>query len=235
MLSALLNGHSSTARQDQLERVVLPFHPEEATPPWEHRESEMFLPQPPDFKIFTIRSCSRDSWPGLSTIRFLSDFYELVTFSIRCSFLSDDVTCQRYMLSQWYTLRDRMIAPKSNLFSPETKLDEILQKAILLFISDERDLQSRHQHVVGLRHLLCDFRIDIYSGPLLGALIWCLVVGSRCTSPGNIRKWYMMQLMRISCPLSLDYYEEVANNLNVILTGLDAARALGNVEQTADS
>lgn len=236
MLSALLNSHSSTARMDQLQRVILPFPlEEETTPPWENHESELFLPQPLDFKIFTIHSPQKDSWPGLSTIRLLSDFYQLVTCSIRYSLLSDDPTCQKHMLSQWYTLRDRLIASEANSFSHETKLDGILQKAIVLFISDELDLQSRHRYVIELRHLLCEFRIDIYSGPLPGALIWCLAVGSRHTSPGTIRKWFMMQLMRIACSLSLDYYEEISNNLNVILTGLDAVRALGNVEQMVDS
>jgi hypothetical protein len=221
---------------DQLERVILYFPPEETTPPWGHRTSELFLTQPPDFKIFTIHPCQKEPWSGPPTIRLLSDFYQLVTFPIRYHLLSDDLACQKYISSEWYILRDRLLmAIKSNSFSHETKLDGILWKAILLFISDELDLNSRHRHVIELRHLLCEFRIDICSGPLPGALIWCLAVGSRHTSPGNIRKWFLMQLMRVACPLSLDYYDEVSNNLNVILTGLDAVRTLGNAERIVDS
>jgi hypothetical protein len=223
------------ARMDQLERVVFHFPPEETTPRWEHRASELLLLQPPDFKIFTIHPYQKDSWSGLSTIRLLSDFYQLVTFPIRYRLLSDDLTCQKHILSEWYILRDRLLmALKTNSFSHETKFDGILQKAILLFISDELDSHSRHRHVIEFRHLLCEFRIEIYSGPLLGALIWCLAIGSRHTSPGSIRKWFMMQLMRVACPLSLDYYDEVSNNLNIILTGLDAVITLGNVERKVD-
>lgn len=217
-------------RMEHLERVVLHFAPEENNPPWNHRERELFLPEPPDFKIFTIYPYPKQPWPKeLCTTSLLSDFYQMATLSIRCHLLSGDPTCQKNMLSQWYTLRDRLIASTSNPFSHETKLDDILRKSILLFISNEPE--SRNRHVIELRQLLCEFRIDIYSGPLLGALIWCLAVGSRHSLPGNTRKWFLMQLMRIACPLSLDYYEYVSNNLNLILTGLDAVRALEDIKQ----
>lgn len=221
-------------RMDRLERVILPSSLEDTTL-WEHSAPELLLPEPPDLKIFTILPCQKNSWPGLSTLRLLSNFYQMVTFSIRYSVLSADLTYREHMLSQWYTLRDRIITLNSDPRFQETKLDSILQKAIHLFVSDELDSQSRHRLVDELRLLLLEFRIEIYGSSLLGALIWCLVVGARRTSPGNVRKWYMMQLMRISCPLSLDYYTEVSNNLNVILTGLDTVGALARVKPMVNS
>jgi len=139
------------------------------------------------------------------------------------------------LLPYWHALRDKIFTLLSDPIYYETKFDEIILKALLLFISYGPDVQTRHRQVAEFRILLREFRIEIYAGPLQGALIWCLTVCARHTPSGNVRKWFMMQLMRLACPLALDYYGEIANNLKLILAGLDSVRSLGSLGQTACS
>lgn len=68
--------------------------------------------------------------------------------------------------------------------------------------------------------------VELYHGPLLGALIWCIVIGARRSDPYRIaltesmRKWFVMQLMRITCPAALDEPANVSQNIDMILAGM---------------
>ncbi|KAK9364576.1 hypothetical protein V1509DRAFT_643537 [Lipomyces kononenkoae] len=190
---------------------------------------QLFLSQPTDFRIFTFKRDQKD-WLNinLSTIRLLSDFHQLVALSIRYHLLYHDPSSQQPTLVHWNFLRDSLVALKSMPFCEETELDRILLNVIILFTSDELDVHSHGESVHELRNLLWNFKVDAYQGPLPGALIWCLAVGARRSSPGSVRKWFMMQLTRISCPSALDDPTGVSHNLDLILAGLDAVGDVKN-------
>lgn len=183
------------------------------------------MSEPTDFKIFTFQCGQRDLWQqkiSLSTIRLLSDFFSLVSLAIRYQHLYKDGLLQQRILSQWQLLRNSLVSLNSIPFRYESELDRILVHAILLFVSDDSDI---HQ----LRSLLLESNVDAYYGPLPGALIWCLVVGARKSPPGSVRKWFLMQLTRITSPSALDNPVEVASNFYMILAGLDAVETIKNL------
>ncbi|KAK9427201.1 hypothetical protein V1505DRAFT_380941 [Lipomyces doorenjongii] len=183
----------------------------------------LFLSQPTDFRIFTFKRDQKDLLKiNFSTIRLLSDFHQLVTLSIRYHLLYHDPSSQQRTLVHWNFLRDSLVALKSMPVCEETELDRILLNAIILSTSDEVDVHSQGESVNKLRNLLWNFKVDAYHGPLPGALIWCLAVGARKSSPGSVRKWFLMQLTRITCPSALDDPTGVSRNLDIILAGLDA-------------
>ncbi|KAK9237980.1 hypothetical protein V1525DRAFT_388009 [Lipomyces kononenkoae] len=217
----------------QLERVIKDFttlpsylHTLNAR---EYGQYGLFLSHPTDFSIFTFKQDQMD-WrkTNLSTIRLLSDFHQLVACSIRYHLLYHDPSRQQRTLIHWNFLRDSLVALKSMPFCEETGLDRILLNAIILFTSDELDVHSQGESVHELRNLLWNFKVDAYHGPLPGALIWCLAVGARKSCPGSVRKWFLMQLTRISCPSALDDPTGVSRNLDLILAGLDAVGDVKN-------
>jgi hypothetical protein len=219
------------ARINQLEKVVRGLS--ELTPslktPSQSKESKygIHLPQPDDFRIFTFQRGQKDLWErkiNISTIRLLSDFFQVVGLSIRYHQLSDNHIEQQQVLTQWHFLRRNLTSLKSMPFYYETDLDRILVHAIVLFFSDDINLDDSANE---LRSLLWESNVDAYYGPLPGTLIWCLAVGARKSPPGSVRKWFLMQLTRTTCPSALGDPMDVSNNLDMILAGLDLVESLG--------
>ncbi|KAH8698615.1 hypothetical protein BGW36DRAFT_376469 [Talaromyces proteolyticus] len=189
------------------------------------------LSLPNDFKVFTFEQGQKDLWSrqiNISTLRLLSDFYQLVTLSICYHRSSDDPVRRQRTLIHWHFLHDNLVMLKSTPYCVEMELDHILLNAIFLFASEVHDDYSQQKSVNELRNILWKFKVDNYHGPLPGALIWCLAVGARNSSPDSFRKWFLMQLTRIACPSALDDPTEVSNNLDLILAGLDTVRNIQN-------
>jgi hypothetical protein len=83
---------------------------------------------------------------------------------------------------------------------------------------------SLTQGVTLLKRLLHQTDMDVFWGPLPGAMIWCLVIGARLAQPGSARKWFMMQIQRTCCAMAMDGCEMVLRCLRTVLVGLDGAQ-----------
>lgn len=206
--------------------------------------SNCSLSQPSDFRLFTFQRGQKGLWQSevnLSTIRLLSDFYQLVVLSLRYhqasayQFVQARDPNQQEILTRWQFLRYNLTSLKSIPFHRDSdSFDGVLLHAILLFASpnDHAHVQGQkndvQESVYELRSLLSQSKLDIYQSPLPGALVWCLIVGARRSLAGSVhRKWFMMQLIRIAAPLALhDDSVEVINSLNLILAGLDAVETV---------
>lgn len=211
------------------------------------------MSQPTDFKLMTFQRGQTQFWEGrigLSTIRLLSDFFQLVMLSTQYQQESNyqqtpnEALQRRLQIRiQWHFLRDNLIALNSIPFHVETDppIDQILLYAISLFVSPS--LAANHavleEYITKLQSLLQKSNVlQLYHGPLPGALIWCLVIGARKsdetfsrhsgtpTSVSSTRKWFFMQLMRITCPAALDDPLDVSRNIDMILAGLDGVDCL---------
>lgn len=211
------------------------------------------MSQPTDFKLMTFQRGQTQLWEemiGLSTIRLLNDFLQLVILSIQYQQL---LNCHQNQIEnlqrrlqiriQWQFLRDNLIALNSIPFHVETDppIDQILLYAISLFVSPSfsADQSVIEEYITKLQSLLQKSSVlHLYHGPLPGALIWCLIIGARKsdetsprqpgdpTSVSSTRKWFFMQLMRISCPAALDDPLDVSRNIDMILAGMDGVDCL---------
>jgi hypothetical protein len=83
---------------------------------------------------------------------------------------------------------------------------------------------SLAQGVTHLKYLLHRTDMDVFWGPLPGAMIWCLVIGARLAQPGSARKWFMMQIQRTCCAMAVETCERVLRCLRTVLVGLDGAQ-----------
>lgn len=214
----------------------------------------LIMSQPTNFKLMTFQQGQTqflDGKIGLSTIRLLSDFFQLVMLSIQYQQLSnyhqnqdEDLLRRRQIRTQWHFLRDNLIALNSIPFHVETDLpiDQILLYAISLFVSPSFAANQAviEDYITKLQSLLQKSNVlDLYHGPLPGALIWCLIIGARKsdeissrqsgdppTSVSSTRKWFFMQLMRITCPAALDDPLDVSRNIDMVLAGMDGVDCL---------
>lgn len=212
------------------------------------------MSQPTDFKLMTFQRGQTQFWEGkisLSTTRLLSDFFQLVTLSIQYQKLSNyhqnqngDLQRLLQIRIQWHFLRDNFIALNSIPFRVETDtpIDQILLCAISLFVSPSfsTDRPVIKEYIIKLQSLLQRSNVlHLYHGPLPGALIWCLIIGARksdevssrqsgdpLTFVSSTRKWFLMQLLRITCPAALDDSLDVSRNIDMILAGMDGVDCL---------
>jgi hypothetical protein len=218
-------------------------------------ENEMrIMSQPADFKLMTFQRGQTQFWDGkisLSTTRLLSDFFQLVVLSIQYQQLlnyhqthSEDLQRRLQIRIQWHFLRDNLIALNSIPFDVGTDppIDQILLYAILLFVSPSFAANEPviEEYINMLQSLLQKSNVlELYHGPLPGALIWCLIIGARKSDqhlssrqPGaptrvsSTRKWFFMQLIRITCPAALDDPLNVSRNIDMILAGMDGVDCL---------
>lgn len=210
------------------------------------------MSQPTDFKLMTFERGQTQFWDGkigLSTIRLLSDFFQLVMLSIQYQQLSnhqtqnEDLHRRLQVRIQWHFLRDNLIALNSIPFHVKTDppIDQILLYAISLFVSPSfaANQAAIEEYITKLQSLLQKSNVlHLYHGPLPGALIWCLIIGARksdetssrrsgdLTSVSSTRKWFFMQLMRITCPAALDDPVDVSRNIDMILAGMEGVDCL---------
>lgn len=217
-------------------------------------ESEtLIMSQPTDFKLLTFERGQTQLWEGrigLSTLRLLNDFFQLVVLSIQHQQLSNHhqnqkENWQRRLQTQiqWHFLRDNLIALDSVPFKVETgpPIDQILLYAMLLFVSPTFSAGQAviEEYITKLQTLLQKSSVlCLYHGPLPGALIWCLAIGARKSDetssrhsggPATVssrRKWFFMQLLRITCPAALDDPLDVSRNIDMILAGMDGVDCL---------
>jgi hypothetical protein len=113
---------------------------------------------------------------------------------------------------------------QSNDDDPRTPVLD--QARYLLNLSNsvsETDI-SLAQGVSHLKYLLHRTNMDVFWGPLPGAMIWCLVIGARLAQPGSARKWFMMQIQRTCCAMAVETCERVLRCLRTVLVGLDGAQ-----------
>lgn len=214
----------------------------------------LIMSQPTDFKLMTFERGQAQFWDGkigLSTIRLLSDFFQLVMLSIQYQQLSnlhptqnEDMQRRLQIRIQWHFLRDNLIALNSIPVHIETDppIDQILLYAISLFVSPSFavDQAAIEEYITKLQSLLQKSNVlHLYHGPLPGALIWCLIIGARksdetssrqsgdpLTSVSSTRKWFFMQLIRITCPAALDDPVDVSRNIDMIVAGMDGVDCL---------
>ncbi|KAJ5614486.1 hypothetical protein N7528_008140 [Penicillium herquei] len=78
-------------------------------------------------------------------------------------------------------------------------------------------------HALHLKALLLNTDLDGFWDSLPGALIWCLVIGVRCSPPGPLRQWFMMQTTRVTCTMTINCSQAVLKSLRVLLAGMDGA------------
>ncbi|OKL58235.1 hypothetical protein UA08_06389 [Talaromyces atroroseus] len=192
---------------------------------WKVNKYEVHFPQPADFRIFTFERGEKDFWEqkiSISTIRLLSDFFQIVGMCIRYQQLSGNRIEQQEMFTQWHFLRRSLVSLKSMPFRYGTGIDRILVHAIVLFVSNDNNLDDSTNE---LRSLLWESNVDAYYGPLPGALIWCLAVGARKSPPGPVCKWFLMQLTRTTCPSALS---DFVDPMMFLLVDVDI-RSLGKM------
>jgi hypothetical protein len=89
------------------------------------------------------------------------------------------------------------------------------------FASDKADSVNIPDTIYELQAHLQETDIDGFWGPLPGALTWCLAIGARLSKPGPVRKWFVMQVTRVTCALAMEQCEAVLWCLEEILAGLD--------------
>lgn len=193
-------------------------------------------------------------WEGkisLSTIRLLSDFFQLVALSIQYQQLlkyhqnqNEDLQRLLQIRIQWHFLRDNLLVLNSIPFHVETdtSIEQILLYAISLFVSPSfsTDRSVMEENIMKLQSLLQRSNVlHLYHGPLPGVLIWCLIIGARksdevssrqsgnpLTFVSSIRKWFFMQLLRITCPAALDDSLDVSRSIDMVLAGMEGVDCL---------
>ncbi|EED23937.1 hypothetical protein TSTA_073270 [Talaromyces stipitatus ATCC 10500] len=201
----------------QLESVIKGFA-DSTTPSYLRYTTEngsQIISQPSDFKLMTFHRGQTRLWEG-----------------------QNEISQRRQLIRiQWQFLCDNLIALASIPFRVDTgpPIDQILLYAILLFVTSS--LPTYHPVIEGyinkLQPLLQKSNVlELYHGPLPGALIWCLIIGARKShfpqesGVGGIQKWFFMQLMRIACPAALDNPLDVARNIDLILAGMEGVEYL---------
>ncbi|KUL90759.1 hypothetical protein ZTR_00381 [Talaromyces verruculosus] len=198
----------------------------------------LIMSQPTDFKLMTFERGQAQFWDGnigLSTYQQLSNSHPTQ---------NEDMQRRLQIRIQWNFLRDNLIALNSIPVHIETDqpIDQILLYAISLFVSPSFavDQAAIEEYITKLQSLLQKSNVlHLYHGPLPGALIWCLIIGARKSDetssrqPGDplnpissTRKWFFMQLIRITCPAALDDPVDVSRNIDMILAGMDGVDCL---------
>ncbi|KAL1965848.1 hypothetical protein VTN77DRAFT_5169 [Rasamsonia byssochlamydoides] len=235
-------GHlkNSILIMEELQRVVKNFADSDASSRAADRSPSPS--HPPDFNVFTFRrgqDAFRESKISPSIIHLLSDLYRLVMLSRECCHSASLVVRQR-IFAEWTLIHDRLLttlkAFSSSSYKHNNSADDYNKAAVLLhaallfssysgFASYDADY-GRIITTEFFQTLLRQTDIDTYWGPLPGALIWCLVIGARLSRPESpMRKWFLMQVTRITFPLALDECDEVLGSLRMILGGMEAVES----------
>ncbi|KAJ5115096.1 hypothetical protein NUU61_000855 [Penicillium alfredii] len=172
-----------------------------------------------------------------SFIHLLSDFYQLVILCQQSFYHPPNSAARRHCVAQSKIIHKQLSSTRSsicdNTHSPDDPRIAPLALAGILFSWSTVASREASSHEVAhatleLRNLLQQTDLDKFWGLFPGALVWCLVTGSRMSSPGPVRKWFVMQTTRITCSMAMSCCDDVLQSLQTILGGLNAAKLLRN-------
>ncbi|KAJ5820038.1 hypothetical protein N7474_005629 [Penicillium riverlandense] len=188
---------------------------------------------PLDLRVFTFGRVSDDtaeSRRSHDVLNILGDVYQMVRLSRQWQPYSNDTHGSRQSSTHLADIYDflvttRQSAETSSLQNTDPRMQAVLTAGLLFacssFASDKTDSTNIPYAICELQSLLRQTDIDGFWGPLPGALIWCLAIGTRLSKPGPMRKWFIMQTTRVTCALAMEHCEAVLWCLEEILAGLD--------------
>lgn len=216
-------------RIELLQRVV-----KIATPVDSYKLGEAFpiFCQPLDLKIFTFERQQRKYPEPITPFlgMLLGDLSRMLYLAMECaSHFSSAI--QRCYLEHCATIHRGLMAIRPSIAGDmDARLKATLHTALLFswssLASNDADLTYRFDSLTVLQASLRQPDIDQCWADLPGALIWCLVIGARLAHLDSARKWFMVQLVRVTSCMALDYFDEVLQSLRLVIGGLDAAEML---------
>jgi hypothetical protein len=170
-----------------------------------------------NIKLFTFQDKQKIDALTPKMSHLLGKFFSLITLPIEfAGRVAMNSQTRQHFDTQLYLLREYFLTLQS--YNDHTDP----RAAALVFATRPNDsFLLEEEPSKYFQHLLRETDISMCWDDLLGALIWCLIIGSRCSALNRPRKWLLVQATHIVWPLAVNKPEDVLKRFRLALKGLD--------------
>lgn len=160
-------------------------------------------------------------------IPVLSSFYEEVLLSTQEAHYRAGLGLECRLAVQRTTSLFDLPLFNDQIQNDDNRIPALLQATMIMqrshHATSDAEIAGLADAIAYLKDLLQATDLDNCWSPLSGALIWCLSIGARRSFPGPVRKWFVMQVARVSCAIAMNRPDAVVRCLRVVRRGLEGA------------
>ncbi|KAH8692820.1 hypothetical protein BGW36DRAFT_362368 [Talaromyces proteolyticus] len=176
--------------------------------------------QPLNLRLFTFQN-EMNMAPEMSLL--LGNFFGIITLPIHYEV---NPQARQHFDHQWGLLHAYFLTLKNNNNLnnyPDPRAPVIIEAALLFATYTDRKFVLDEKSYPAFQELLRKTDISKLWCGLPGALVWCLVIGVRCSASNTwLRRWLLVQLTQVAWPLAIDTPDDVLTSFRLVLKGLDA-------------
>ena len=175
-----------------------------------------------DIKLFTFQDKQKVDALAPEMSHLLGKFFSLITLPIEfADRVAMNSQTRQHFDTHLYLLREYFLTLQSQNDHTDPRAAVIVEAALVFATRRNDSLFLEEESSKYFQHLLRETNISMCWDDLPGALIWCLIIGARCSAPNRLRKWLLVQVTQIVWPLAVDKPDDVLKSFRLVLKGLD--------------